>query len=176
MSSKTYLTSRSKVPKRPQNLSFEDSFFWYLIDVAEGTKPWIWQGPVGGHGYGEFSWNGRKVLAHRASYLVHFGDIPNGMIVRHESDLPLDCNPANLILGDNRDNHHDRMRRGITTRSALRGSNNPSARLTELEALEIKRLYLRSGMNQKEIAEKFSVARSLVSMIASGKAWRHLPD
>jgi hypothetical protein len=48
------------------------------------------------------------VLAHRLSYIIHKGDIPQNMCVLHICDTPLCVNPDHLFLGTQQDNIKDR--------------------------------------------------------------------
>ncbi len=48
---------------------------------------WPWQGALGGRdGRGYFPVKGKKYLAHRLVYSIFYGDIPDGMVVRHKCD------------------------------------------------------------------------------------------
>lgn len=44
---------------------------------------WEWQATVNWGGYGQFSMNGGHMMAHRASYILHCGPIPEGLDLDH---------------------------------------------------------------------------------------------
>ena len=44
---------------------------------------WEWQDSLNKGGYGQFQMNGKRLLAHRASYLLHVGPIPDGLDLDH---------------------------------------------------------------------------------------------
>jgi group I intron endonuclease len=58
-------------------------------------------------------------------------------------------------------------------RSKMRGSKNQNSRLTESDVITIKKL-LENGHKHKDIAEKFHVARTVITRINSGTRWSHI--
>ena len=72
---------------------------------------WIWTGAAGR--YGKFAITpGNACDAHRASWILHNGTIPNGMRVLHRCDVPLCVNPAHLFLGSAKENTLDMIQKG----------------------------------------------------------------
>lgn len=68
--------------------------FW--TKVAKTSGCWNWLGGLAGRGYGTF-WDGaRPVYAHRFSYEVHKGPIPEGLTVDHLCRNPRCVNPDHL--------------------------------------------------------------------------------
>jgi hypothetical protein len=62
-------------------------------------------------GYGELSFMGKKIGAHRFSFLLHNGDLEAGMCICHTCDNRLCVKPAHLYQGTYRDNYDDILRR-----------------------------------------------------------------
>jgi hypothetical protein len=85
----------------------------YQID-ANGC--WIWTGDKTSQGYGRLSSQSnnvkKKIRAHRVSYEVYNGPIPQGMLVCHSCDIPSCINPEHLWLGTHKDNAADRVAKG----------------------------------------------------------------
>lgn len=63
---------------------------------------WVWTGYIGTKGYGQFHimLNGRKAKrdAHRVSFAIFHGEIPEGMTVDHTCRNTRCVNPAHLRL------------------------------------------------------------------------------
>lgn len=51
-------------------------------------------------------------LAHRISWAIHHGEIPQGFGVLHKCDTPACVRPDHLFLGTQRDNNLDRDKKG----------------------------------------------------------------
>lgn len=71
---------------------------------------WLWTAAENEKGYGVIGVGGRgtgKRYAHRVSYELHVGPVPDGMCVLHKCDTPLCVNPDHLFLGTVADNVND---------------------------------------------------------------------
>lgn len=82
----------------------------YRVNAQTGC--WEWTAERNRKGYGIFWRNASMTGAHRASYELHVGPIPDGLHVLHRCDNPPCVNPAHLFLGTNQDNVDDRQRKG----------------------------------------------------------------
>ena len=78
--------------------------FWLKVDKA-GPLPawapflgpcWLWTGVPTWKGYGQLRVNGRKLAAHRLSYTLNVGPIPEGLHIDHLCRLRHRVNPSHL--------------------------------------------------------------------------------
>lgn len=91
--------------------------FWSKVSKTDGC--WLWTGSRSGNNkrpeslYGSFYLgSGKKIRAHRYSYEISKGSIPEGMLVCHSCDTPLCVNPDHLWLGTSADNNKDCLDKG----------------------------------------------------------------
>lgn len=131
---------------------------------------WLWMGRTsGGYGVAPLGARGAKKYAHRLFYEAHVGPIGDGAVICHRCDTPSCVNPDHLFLGTVQDNNHDRMKKG-----RYLGEWNGRARLTAEQAREITSL--QGLVTHKEIAAKYGVARSTISMLITGRTWKCLEE
>lgn len=129
----------------------------------------VWTGRINRYGYGELTFRGQGMTAHRAAYEVHKGAIPEGLFICHSCDNPPCVNPDHLRAGTAADNAHDKVER---ERSA-RGVGNAAAKLTEADVREI-RLLRAKGHTYGQLASRFQVGTSTIGRVVKRTHWRHV--
>lgn len=138
------------------------------ISKNEITGCWNWVGALFKvSGYGQFSNKALTTLttAHRASWLLHNGPIPEGLLVCHKCDNRKCCNPDHLYLGTNSQNMIDRSKRGYVHQRAL----------TEEKVREMRQLR-QQGWPWRKLAARYGVQMNAVREATLGKSWAFVDE
>ena len=133
---------------------------------------WIWTGAKLPKGYGfiKIPKTRRQIYAHRLSFLISGGTIPEGMNVLHRCDNPACVNPTHLFVGSQKDNLQDMAEK----HRHLCGEKNTEAVLTAPDVVKIKKLLAMNAFSQTEIGRMFGVAQITISRIHRGLRWKHI--
>lgn len=149
--------------------------FWAKVDKSGGPNAcWFWTGYTMPNGYGHFSTVDGYVYTHRFSWSIVNGNIPEGMFICHTCDVRACVNPAHLFLGTALDNNRDTYSKGRGRSGVMKGTDSPSARLSDDDVREIRRLYSTGEWSQQRIADRYGVAQAHVSSIVLRKTWQHI--
>ena len=138
------------------------------IDTKTGC--WLWSGYLQSTGYGQLRLDGKMKLAHRMSWIVFRGDIPDGMCVCHKCDTPRCVNPEHLFLGSHLDNTADAYAKG---RMAIQkeGFDFHFTRLRRYRKLTDKAVLEIRASNEPLIvlSERYGVSKACISTTRRGK-------
>lgn len=169
-SPKCQMIGLGKNPDKP-----DTERFWSRVLVPEDkSRCWVWFG-ANSNGYGNFNrMNKQNILAHRFSWELHKGPIPDGLFVMHMCDNPSCVNPNHLKLGTNKENSHDSVAKGrITNRPAVTGENNSKTNLDERH-VKLIRLAAMRGIPAKEISDILGLSYEGLRGIIKGRTWKHI--
>jgi hypothetical protein len=155
--------------------------FWEKVNKSGNC--WEWTAATFTQmGYGEFWLNGNK-YAHRVSWQIHNGEIPEGELVLHHCDNPVCVNPSHLYLGDASDNMQDMAKRsenagmfkeghdrGKETRFEP-GHESPHRKLTQEQADKIRERYKKGGVTYSELGDEYGVTKNTIMNIIKGRTY-----
>jgi hypothetical protein len=147
---------------------FVDRFF---SKINKTDSCWLWTGTrqrrngiprygfitKGRHGEGQMS-------AHRASWVIHYGEIPDGLYVCHRCDNPPCVNPDHLFLGTALDNMSDMFAKG----------RSGNCKLTREQADKIKTEYATGLISMRELGGKYGISHTHVRHLVIGKTGKNL--
>ena len=146
--------------------------FHEKIQIIGESGCWIWMGCVGHYSYGQFCVNSKTLLAHRASWILHYGNIPDGLRVCHRCDVPSCVNPNHLFLGTAQDNTDDMMRKDRT--NPRKGEDHHAARLTAEKVRQMRKEYQPGYGNLAAIARKYNTSETSAHYAINRKTWKHV--
>jgi hypothetical protein len=134
------------------DVSLKDRFNDNIIPITE-TGWWIWMGSTDKKGYGRISHKGINNYAHRLSWEIHNGPIPDDLCVLHRCDIPPCVRPDHLFLGTRKDNIIDAMQKGRLKKPA------PIYKKDDEEMLKLRD----QGLSVEKIAKIYNVSPTNVS-------------
>lgn len=162
----------------PSHLSLAESArgstverFWRR--VKRTNTCWLWTGSILPNGYGKISIKHRDVLAHRYSYELLKGKIPDGHLCLHKCDVRNCVNPEHLFTGTHLDNMEDRNRKKRQAKGHQMGAH--SAKLSDEQVKEIRSQYSPGNTSQRQLAEEYGLNQSQISRILTRKRYKHVP-
>lgn len=144
----------------PQYTTNDVTRFWSKVNTSGDC--WLWTASKDQDGYGHFRTKDQRFRAHRFSYILAHGSIPNGMIVCHHCDTPACVNPNHLFIGTYADNAADRD-----------SKKRNSMHLAKLSPNQVRVIRARftAGETQTSIALDFHVRQTTISRIIHRETW-----
>jgi len=142
--------------------------FWAKVQKGEGC--WEWQASTA-RGYGQMGTmvGGRHVTyrAHRLSWAVHNGPVPQGMDVCHRCDNPPCVRPDHLFVATRQGNLADASDKGRTASGVRNGHSR-------LSAVDVARIRERVALGERssDVAADTGVSYSHVRDLINHRRWR----
>lgn len=155
--------------------------FWSKVDKRGVNECWEWKGDLFRLGYGIF-WtrahliSGRRtgaVSAHRITYILTYGEIPNGLCVCHHCDNRACCNPSHLFTGTHLENQQDKALKG-RSRNGLTGAKGEKSgrhKLTWDIVRVIRERYASGDHKVRKMAREFGVTHPTILKVVTNKTW-----
>lgn len=164
---KNNLFGRRKVTTELEKFELLKKSFEKKVIKKEGC--WEWVGCKTRTGYVLIRNYDKKISAHRSSWIIHNGLIPEGMCVLHKCDNRICTNPEHLFLGTHKDNMSDREMKG----RGQKGITHNKCKLSENDVIEIRK-FIDLGLCNTKIANKFGVSGGTIWFIRKGITWKHI--
>lgn len=144
--------------------------FWEKVNKTDSC--WLWTAGLSAGRYGNFSTpeHPKGMKAHRYSWELHNGEIPEGMNVLHKCDVTICVRPDHLFLGTQQNNVDDCEAKGRGVH--YKGSMNGRAILTEEQVEEIKSRFEGKWGENRKLAAEFGISEVQISAIKKGRAWK----
>lgn len=153
--------------------------FWAKVDKRTDEECWNWMGFKTKAGYGQLTVCQQLLYAHRFSWELKNGKVPEGRYLCHKCDNPSCVNPEHLYAGTQKDNMKDmsiRKRFSHPETTLAHGARNGNAKLTEEEVRKIRNEYVPYKVTQRRLAEKFNISEATVKKIIAGKLWKRAQE
>ncbi len=146
---------------------------------------WIWCGCGSSRGYGKTTIASKDIRAHRLSWMIFKGEIPDGLFVCHQCDNPSCCNPSHLFLGTQAENVIDKVTKGRQAKGdthyarlhperLARGTSHGMSKLDEDKVRQIRLEYTGTRGELGMLAKKYGVAKATVHQVVRGRLWSHV--
>lgn len=155
--------------------------FWARVDKSAGEEGcWPYTGRINADGYGIF-WDGTKhesganrlMGAHRYSFILNHGEVPEGKEVCHSCDNPPCVNPQHLYADTHASNASRAWKLGRNT--PRYGEDNPKSKMTVEKVTAARELYATTDMTINDIARRFGVTGTAMGHILKGHYWKQVP-
>lgn len=153
------------------NATKEQKIAWLLsCAIKSPTGCLEWAGGFHTVGYGSISrYVDKSGLAHRAMYVLTFGEIPDEMHVCHKCDNRKCINPEHFFLGSLQENLADMVKKGRNRGGYLNNIINDSSRAIRARA-ETIRAWAKMGWSGVEMCRAFKISETHYYRILRNKA------
>lgn len=138
--------------------------------IKVGIGCWEWQGLKDSDGYGIIKYHQKNKKSHRVMWEIHYGEIPEGLVVCHKCDNPSCVNPTHLFLGTPAENAQDRSRKGRS--GDITGTKNGRAKLDESKVNEIRLFFATGCYTKRQLGRMYGVSDTQIRNIVNATHWK----
>lgn len=144
-----------------------------MSKVRKTDTCWLWTGGTNGRGYGVMGLERprRTAYAHRISFELFRGPIPEGAEIAHSCDVRNCVNPEHLSLMTRQENEADKAAKGRVPK----GEGQWRAVLTEDDVRAIRKR-VANGERRNALAKEYGVSASNIEHIVAGRRWAHVTN
>lgn len=140
-----------------------EAAFWAKVDKNGPNGCWVWTGAKK-RGYGAIGAGTKVIQAHRVSWELTHGPLPDGNprdnCVLHHCDNRPCVNPEHLFVGTYKDNAADAQRKGRNHRSRLTAE--------DVRAIRV------STEPRPVLAKRYKVDTTAIWAAQTGRKWKHI--
>jgi len=115
----------------------------------------------GGYGIIRVPNTRKKYFVHRLAYAIKFGKPLSELFVCHKCDNPACFRPDHLFEGNHSENMQDCVNKG----------RHNKVKLTPEDIVAIRKIYNTGKVRQIDLANKYGVVQTTISMIVRNKNW-----
>jgi len=145
-----------------------DQLFWEKVKKGNEDDCWEWIAGKARGGYGEFGIKRKIYMAHKISWELVNGEVPDNLCVLHKCDNPACVNPKHLFLGTRIENNNDKVTKG----RQAKGEKHGMSKLNEEQVRKIRELYLTGNYSQSKLGQLFNVQEAAIQKIVNYKTWK----
>ncbi len=150
----------------------------FFSKVEKTESCWNWIAAIRGKsGYGAFRLNGKTQSAHRVSYVLHKGEIPEDLLICHSCDNRRCVNPNHLFICTYYENMQDCKNKGriVTPKGyGFKVNHKPANRTIKSDELieTIKNRIKSKTMTLQEMSIEFNVSLNFMKDLSSGRTYK----
>lgn len=139
----------------------------FFSKIEKTCDCWVWKGHIHkNNGYGGFKFEGKCQGAHRVSWIIHNGAIPDRMFILHKCDNKICVNPNHLFIGTQKDNIEDKCKKG-------RHKYGVTTKLNKDQVMIIRKKF-EQGTSAITLSKEFKINRRTVYKIINMERWREM--
>lgn len=162
--------SRSETLRRYPPSAAHISRFWDKVRGPNKAGCREFSGAKNEKGYGIVGlYPNTTIHAHRLSYFLTYGFLPEHMVICHHCDNPACCEPLHLFLGTKADNNADMRGKG----RHAHGVSHYQAKLNPSKVRAIRKM-VKEGKSMRACGERYGVSSSTIEDIIYGKTWKEI--